>query len=335
MTQEQFLVVFQNYQYPALLLNLVGEVIVFNPATKTYFIELTSEARIDLGLKFFFASINQAILIKKNLTINRHFLGYDSQLKFSLINTDSEPVILLLIEPEVPLSKSWIVDQESLDTTIQVLVHELKAPLVTIFGFSSALEEDYSENLDQQGKNFLESINRSARSLDDKLMALVELTEVSRQSKKQELVGFKEILQDACRVLKSVIEKRSPQIITITDLPNISCNRELMIKVMVNLISNAVKFTPQEHQPIIKIGCELQPKAYKFWVQDQGIGIDPRLQKKVFELFYRVRELQKVSGVGLGLALVKRIIQAHNGKLTVDSKPGIGSCFYFTIPKLY
>ncbi|KAF0249889.1 MAG: multi-sensor signal transduction histidine kinase, partial [bacterium] len=233
------------------------------------------------------------------------------------------------------LSKNWIVNQEGIDKLIQSLVHELKAPLVTIFGFSLALQEDYALQLNKQGVSFLESINRSARNLDDKLMGLIELTEVSRQSKNQELTDFKEVLQDACHMLKSMIEKRNPQIITITDLPKVTCNKNLMVKVMVNLISNGIKFTPQERQPIINVGCKPQSKGYQFWVSDQGIGIALRLQKKVFELFYRAKELQKVAGSGLGLTLVQRIIQAHNGKLKVESTPGIGSCFYFTLPTLY
>ncbi len=334
--QEQFLLFFQNHQYPALLLNLEGRIIASNPATNSYFAELVVESTVDLGLKNFFASINQVILIKKNLTINKHFLGYDSQLKFNLINNNSsEPMVLLLIEPETALSKNWIVGQEGIDKLIQALVHELKAPLVTIFGFSSALQEDYSLQLNKQGVNFLESINRSARNLDDKLMNLIELTQVSRQSRHQEPTDFKEVLQDACHMLKSIVEKRNPQIITITDLPKVTCNKDLMVKVMVNLISNSIKFTPQERQPIIRIGCEPQSKAYQFWVSDQGIGIALRSQKKVFELFYRVKELQKVTGSGLGLTLVQRIIQAHNGKLKVESTPGIGSCFYFTLPSTH
>ncbi|MBI4851227.1 MAG: HAMP domain-containing histidine kinase [Acidobacteria bacterium] len=333
--QEQFLLFFQNYQYPAFLLNLVGEIINFNPATTIYFSEFTLENpgnSLDLGLRNFFASISQALLFKKNLSIHKSFLGYNSLLKFSLINDGSESLILLLIEPEISLSKKTAVDQENVDELIQSLIHELKAPLVTIFGFSLALQEDYSYLLDKQGVSFLESVNRSAKNLDDKLMALAELTEVSKKAIYKEVIDFKEILQNAYGMLKSMIEKRNTIITTTSDLPNLNCNPDLMVKVVVNLISNAIKFTPQECQPIIKVACEKQTKNYQFCITDQGIGIDTKFQKKIFEPFYRVKELQRVSGVGLGLALVKRIIQAHNGKLRVKSISGEGSSFYFTIP---
>lgn len=332
--QETLSLFFQNYQYPALLLDLAGEVLYFNPATSTYFSELTTGKKLDLRVKNFFASINQALLVKKNLTINKYFLGSYCLLKFSLINDNNvNPTVLLLVEPEITLGRSQALGQESTDKLIQALVHELKAPLVTIFGFSSALEEDYSRVLDKEGINFLESISRSARNLDDKLMALVELTEVDRQAISKRFVGFKEILQDASSVLKSVIEKRNAEILITTELPNITCNPDLMVKVMVNLLSNAIKFTPQEHQPLVKIACSEQTKTYTFSVSDKGIGIDLRLQKKVFEPFYRAKELQRVSGIGLGLTLTRRIIQAHNGKLKVESLKGEGSSFYFVLPK--
>lgn len=331
--QSQFSVFFQNYQYPALLLNLVGEIVAFNSATTTYFVELTSETTTRMGLKNFFASISDALLIKKNLTISKYFLGNNSLLKFSLIGDEVEPMVLLLIEPEISLGKMSVISQDATDQLLQALVHELKAPLVTIFGFSLALQEDYLQSLNQQGVSFLESINRSARVLDDKLMALVELTEVSKKARYKKLVDFNEVLHDSLGVLKSLIEKRNAKVLVTTNLPNLNCNIDLMAKVMVNLLSNAIKFTHQDHQPIITISCDEGIKTCQFSVKDQGVGIEPKLQKKIFEPFYRIKELQKVSGLGLGLALVKRIVQAHGGKLKVDSVKGEGSTFYFVLPK--
>jgi signal transduction histidine kinase len=331
--QSQFSTFFQNYQYPALLLNLVGEIVSFNSATNTYFAELTSETNTRIGLKNFFVSISDALLIKKNLTISRYFLGSNSLLKFSLVGDETEPMVLLLIEPEISLGKISVISQEATDQLLQALVHELKAPLVTIFGFSLALQEDYSQSLNKQGVSFLESINRSARVLDDKLMALVELTEVSKKARDKKLVDFNEVLHESLCVLKSLIEKRNAEVIVTTKLPNLNCNLDLMVKVMVNLLSNAIKFTLQDHQPIITISCDEDVKTYQFLVKDKGIGIELKLQKKIFEPFYRIKELQKVSGLGLGLALVKRIVQAHGGKLKVDSVKGEGSTFCFVLPK--
>jgi signal transduction histidine kinase len=332
--REQFEVFFQNYQQPALLVTLAGEILAINPSARKYFAGVEDEELV-VELRDLLKNINQDLLNKKNVSVKKAFLSYYGELKFTLMNFDSQEsqqLALLIFEPKKTPSKTWLIDQITLDKGIQALVHELKAPLVSIFGFTSALQEDYAKSLDQQALEYLESVIRGAKRLDEKLAGLAELTQITNRAKRREVVQFKEILQEAWLELKPMLEKRKAEITTLTEFPMVFCNRSLMVKVLVSLISNAVKFTPSNQNPSIKIGCRTKLNFYEFWVQDQGIGVSPEIQKKVFEPFYRVKELHKVEGVGLGLTLVQRIIEAHDGKVWLDSQLGKGSCFYFSLP---
>lgn len=330
--KEQFGAFFQNYQQPALLFTLAGEILAINPSAEHYFSEILKESNAISEIRKLLKNIQQDLLNNKSLSLKKKFLGYYGNLNFSLVNFSSETAVLLLFEPKRGISKTWVIDQVTLDKVIQGLVHELKAPLVSIFGFTSALQEDYVNSLDQQALDYLESVIRGAKRLDDKLVGLAELTQVVNRAKKKEVVNFREILHEAYLEVKPILERCNAEFTTVTDFPVVFCNRSLMVKVIVNLIANAIKFTPLTQRPFIEIGYKANSKEHQFWVRDQAIGIDNKMQKKVFEPFYRIKELQKVEGIGLGLALVRRIIEAHNGRVWVDSQPKEGSCFYFSLP---
>lgn len=109
------------------------------------------------------------------------------------------------------------------------------------------------------------------------------------------------------------------------------CDPNRVTVVFKNLISNAIKYMGEQNNPMIEVGCEELQKEYKFFVRDNGIGIDPRYQEKVFDLF---QTLDKGKGTGIGLAIVKKIVESHGGRVWVESVPGQGSTFYFTHPKL-
>lgn len=330
--KEQFLLFFQHSSNPALLANLSGEILVINSVGEKHFVNLNLENNFSLIIKNYLLEVKDKLLIEGNLVATEEIFDLIYQLKLNLIDFNNENLVLITFEPNSKQGNILNQELESLDKFIQDLVHELKSPLVTIAGFANVLQEDYKEVFDEQGLNYLESILRGTRRLDNKLMALMELTKITNKIKKQDLVDFKELLHETCFMLKSVIEKRNPQIITITDLPTIICNRSLIKKAISNLILNAIIFTPLERSPVIEVGCKKDSTKYLFWIKDNGVGIEEKLQKRVFELFYRTKTLPKVEGIGSGLSLVDRIITIHDGKIWVESTPNLGSCFYFSLP---
>ncbi|MBN8722810.1 MAG: hypothetical protein J0M03_07770 [Acidobacteria bacterium] len=330
--KEQFLLFFQHSSNPTLLANLSGEILAINPVTEKLFVNLNLENNFSLIIKNYLLEVKDQLLRESNLIGTKEIFNLSYQLKINLIDFNNEKLVLIIFELSSKSINSLNQELENLDKFIQELVHELKSPLVTIAGFANVLQEDYKEVFDEQGLNYLESILRGTRRLDNKLMALMELTKITSKIKRQDLVDFKELLQETCFMLKSVIEKRNPQIITITDLPTIICNRSLIKKAISNLILNAVIFTPLDRSPVIEIGCKKDSTKYLFWIKDNAVGIEEKLQKRVFELFYRSKTLPKVDGIGSGLSLVDRIITVHDGKIWVESTPNLGSCFYFSLP---
>ena len=131
--------------------------------------------------------------------------------------------------------------------------------------------------------------------------------------------------------LQTVI-KESGAIIHISKLPVINGNAPQIDQLFQNLLGNAIKY--RSHQvPVVEVGCQEYEDEYEFFVKDNGIGFDNRYSDKVFVIFQRLHTKQEYSGTGIGLAICKRIVERHGGKIRVDAEPGKGSNFYFTISK--
>lgn len=117
------------------------------------------------------------------------------------------------------------------------------------------------------------------------------------------------------------------------DLPTICCDPERMYQVFENLLVNGIKFTGTTDRPVIEIGCRDRGDSHQFYVRDNGIGIDPKHHRRIFEMFHRVQDIEDKDGTGLGLAIVDRIVNNHGGKVWVESEKGKGAIFYFALPK--
>ncbi|MFQ5825518.1 MAG: ATP-binding protein, partial [bacterium] len=118
-----------------------------------------------------------------------------------------------------------------------------------------------------------------------------------------------------------------------SDLPTVLANREDLITIYYNLFDNAIKYLGDNKNPKIEVGWEEQKNFYVFWVKDNGIGVSKEFQEKVFDLFHRGSASRKIEGTGVGLAIVKRIVERHRGVIRLSSDIGKGSTVYFTLPK--
>ena len=128
------------------------------------------------------------------------------------------------------------------------------------------------------------------------------------------------------------MEEKRIELVVTEDLPPIYCDGERIYQVFENLLINAIKYMGDTEDPKIEIGYEDNEAFHQFYVRDNGIGIDAKYHEKVFEMFHRLREVEKEEGTGLGLAIVERIVNNHRGRVWVESEPEKGSTFYFTIP---
>ncbi len=218
-----------------------------------------------------------------------------------------------------------------LDEFAYVASHDLKEPLRGIHNYASFLREDYSENLDDQGKSYIQSINRLAERLTlliDKLLAYSRLgrTELSRET-----VEINTVVDSAFEDMRSQMEEQGIEFRRDCRLPSIYGDPTLIGEVFQNLIGNAIKYNDKMVKTV-EVGCDERSPQTVFWVRDNGIGIPPRHQEKVFHIFKRLHEQSKYGGgAGAGLTIVKKIIERHGGRIWLESTPGVGTTFYFTL----
>ena len=216
-----------------------------------------------------------------------------------------------------------------------VASHDLQEPLRTISSFTQLLERRYKEKLDTDADEFIEYVVEAAQRMQQMILDLLEYSRIMTTSKKFIKIDSNEALNTALFYLKSLIEDCNIEI-TRDELPKIVADQGQLTKVFQNLISNSIKFSKPDEPPKIHISAELSKKnsEYIFSVQDNGIGMDSQYVERIFTIFQRLHTLDEYKGTGIGLAVVKRIIERHGGRVWVESELGVGSTFYFTLPTL-
>lgn len=217
-----------------------------------------------------------------------------------------------------------------LDQFAYVTSHDLKEPLRMISSFTQLLEKRYKGSLDQDADEFIGFIVDGAHRMQQMLDSLLEYSRISTEAKKYELVDMNEVVNESLKNLKIAVEENHADIHSDT-LPKIYADRTQMIQLFQNLIANAIKFQGEE-TPNIHISSRIVGDKYFFSVKDNGIGIDPKYQERIFQVFQRLHTADEYDGTGIGLSITKKILKYHNGRIWVKSQPNKGSTFYFSIP---
>ena len=197
-------------------------------------------------------------------------------------------------------------------------------------GFLGFLKQDAeSGDLDRMQADF-QTTNEAVMKLDRLLLETLELSRIGRISSPPEDVPFEEIVEDALEQTSEKIRSKGCKVSVAQNLPVVHADRMRVAEVLVNLIENSLKYMGVQPNPEIELGYRLDGEETVFLVRDNGIGIDPSQHDKVFELFYKVDK--KSEGTGAGLAIVKRIIEVHGGRIWIESEMGKGSTVCFTLP---
>ncbi|MCP2025442.1 signal transduction histidine kinase [Flavobacterium sp. HSC-32F16] len=204
-----------------------------------------------------------------------------------------------------------------------VVSHDLKAPLRGIYNVISWIEEDLSEELSPALKNYLSIIPKRTQRMEALINGLLDYARINRKTP-PELVDTNALAHE---ITQSIVPREFK--LEITNLPEIFTERLKLEQVFSNLISNAVKYSNAEN-PRIEIKCEKIMNVFEFSVKDNGIGIDPEYHQKIFEIFQTLREKNEMESTGVGLAIVKKIIDDQGETIYVESKPGEGTQFTFT-----
>jgi len=222
---------------------------------------------------------------------------------------------------------------EELKNFVHVVSHDLKTPIISIQGFSSRLLKNYQEKLGEKGRVYLEHIKTSGRRMEVLVSDLLTLSKIGRVVSNLKDISSHEIVKNLTSDLQDRVKEKGIELVVAHNLPTISCDGERIYQVFQNLLVNAIKFMGDTESPQIEIGYADMGDFHQFSVRDNGIGIDPKYHRRIFEIFHRLKKIEDEEGTGLGLAIVYRIVTDHDGKVWVESEKGKGATFYFTLPK--
>jgi len=209
--------------------------------------------------------------------------------------------------------------------------HDLRAPLRAIDGFVAILQEDYRDKLDDEGKRLFGIVSNNAQRMSRLIDDILMFSRAGRMELSLEIVSMNNLVDDVWESLSAEREGRDIRLEKI-DLPDAYCDVRAIRQVWQNLISNAIKFSRGRSPAIIQIGGIFDGKEIRYQVSDNGVGFNMEYSNKLFGLFQRLHGMEEFDGTGVGLALVKRFVEKHNGHVEGLGKLNEGATFYFTIP---
>ena len=214
-----------------------------------------------------------------------------------------------------------------------VASHDLQEPLRTIASFTQLLERRYKSKLDPDADEFIGFIVDASIRMKQQIEDLLEFSRVMTRGSTFEKIDLSEILKDVTYSLNTLIEENNAKI-TCDPLPEVYADPKQIDRLFQNLIGNAIKFRKQEVPPKIHISAKKEEltNEYVFSVSDNGIGIEPQYKDRIFTIFQRLHTRQEYTGTGIGLAVAKKIVERHGGRIWVESEYGKGSTFYFSLP---
>jgi light-regulated signal transduction histidine kinase (bacteriophytochrome) len=211
-----------------------------------------------------------------------------------------------------------------------VASHDLQEPLRMISSYLGLLERRYKNQLDADARQLIQFAVDGAARMKVLIEDLLSFSRVGGGNGHFGAVSSQTVLENTLAVLKASLEESGAEV-TWDPLPPVIADSEMLTRVLQNLIANAVKFRGNR-TPRIHISAERQERYWTFALHDNGIGIEPRHFDRIFRIFERLESADEYPGTGVGLAICKKIIEQHGGRMWVHSQPGEGSTFYFTVP---
>ncbi len=219
---------------------------------------------------------------------------------------------------------------EELEQFAYVSSHDLQEPLRMISSYLQLLQRRYQGNLDEKADKYIYYAVDGASRMQNLINDLLEFSRVTTRAGEPEPTDSEFVLNQVLSNLDLYI-KENKATVSHDSLPEVMADTTQLAQVFQNLIANGIKFHSEE-APKIHISAEKKANEWIFSVQDNGIGIDPQYSEKIFEVFKRLHKKEEYPGTGIGLAICKKIVERHGGRIWVESELGKGSTFYFTLP---
>lgn len=229
--------------------------------------------------------------------------------------------------------QNYIQSNMKLEQFAHAASHDLKSPMRTISSYIGLLKKKLVGRLNPREGDYLDHIENSAKRLHDLVDDMLSYSKINSDKLVKKNKDPRVIIDQVIKQLDAVIKEKNVQIDVNHLIPEIYCDELKVSRVIQNILANAIKFVPETRHPHIEITTEDSDRHAIFVIKDNGIGIPEEQKEKVFEIFKRVAHSSSFDGTGMGLAICKKIIESHGGKIWIESKVGVGSSFHFTLPK--
>lgn len=220
---------------------------------------------------------------------------------------------------------------KELESLSYAISHDLRAPLRSVNAFSQLLREEYHDKLDEQGQEYVRILTESSALLARMIDGLLQLSRIGRGELQRETVDLAALATQIVTRLRETAPQREVEAVIASEL-KASGDERLLRMTLEHLLANAWKFTSKKGRARIEVGSEQQAEGVVFFVRDDGAGFDPEYAGKLFGAFQRLHSVSEFSGLGIGLALVQRIIGRHGGRVWAEAAVEKGATIYFTLP---
>ena len=221
---------------------------------------------------------------------------------------------------------------KELEGFVYTVSHDLKSPVVSIQGMASLFLESYGDKVDEKGKHYLERVVANTNFMEQLINDLLTLSRIGRMQENPEMSDVRTVIGEILEVHKERFRAKGIDVVLQSPLPAFVFGRGHLNQLFQNLITNAAKFMGDQARPRIEIGGREMEKEVEFYVKDNGIGIDPAYHEKIFGIFQRLQEVE-VEGTGIGLSIVKKIVDLAGGKIRLESQKGQGTTFFVQFPR--
>jgi len=206
--------------------------------------------------------------------------------------------------------------------------HDLRAPLRAVAGYAEMLNESQAAKLDDEGRHMLDRIMAGAHKMDRLIQDILDYSRSERLIRKDTLLDMKML---ATQIVEELRPAYPAAAFSLGELPGVTADRTMAQQILANLIGNACKFSAKRSDPHIEVGASVVNGVTEFFVRDNGAGFNQKYAGKLFNLFQRMHSEQEFAGTGVGLALVKRLVDFHGGRVGAESVPGALTTFRFTL----
>ncbi|TGK24624.1 hybrid sensor histidine kinase/response regulator [Leptospira yasudae] len=220
-----------------------------------------------------------------------------------------------------------------LDAFCYSVSHDLKAPLRAISGYTNILKEDYREKLDGEGEKILDVVIDNSVKMSKLIDSLLLLSRLGKKDMRKTPIVMNDLLRIVLKDFQEEMKNEKLRIET-SDLPPAMGDPELLKQVLINLISNAIKYSSKRTDPRVEIGSVPNENECVYYVKDNGAGFNMQYASKLFGVFQRLHENEEFEGIGIGLAIVQRVILRHGGRVWAEGKTNEGAAFYFALPTM-